>query len=99
TRSKRDWSSDVCSSDLIEALGGCAGSRFVDLRTFFYGASRTQTGNLLGTITTRVIYWRLCRLFRRSDTLSVLGRSCAGSPCELQIGRASCRERVQSAAC
>src|SRR5699024_12007083 len=39
TRSKRDWSSDVCSSDLQPAFAGVTGEKIADLR---YGESPHQ---------------------------------------------------------
>src|SRR5207249_5936836 len=41
TRSKRDWSSDVCSSDLGAALGTCVGTPLARLSLVQLAASRS----------------------------------------------------------
>src|SRR5699024_10343668 len=46
TRSKRDWSSDVCSSDLSEQIYEAFYDDYSEMKTFFHGHS--YTGNQLG---------------------------------------------------
>src|SRR5699024_11430868 len=92
TRSKRDWSSDVCSSDLamtvftlivqsssatIGILQGLYAENLVDLKA----ALPILFGDNIGTTITAVI---------ASIGASVAARRAA------EIGRASCRERVWS---
>src|SRR5207249_9241927 len=83
TRSKRDWSSDVCSSDLI-----CGG----ELR----GDSRGFAGS--------GIVWTCARSVHGSGAIAAgadprsAGRNAvSGRSGRAEIGRASCRERVEIA--
>src|SRR2546429_5922018 len=83
TRCRRDWSSDVCSSDL--------NARWTVLGVGY--ATRGITANVLWRIDTRAILpanratkgclWRI-------DTRAILPANRATK----EIGRASCRERV-----
>src|SRR5699024_4895258 len=51
TRSKRDWSSDVCSSDLITALlGAVAALRRYDLKELLAYSTMSQLGYLVALI-------------------------------------------------
>src|SRR5690349_23055560 len=91
TRSLRDWSSDVCSSD----LAGLGSLVLVLLPVFGVAENGSRRWLLLGPITVQAS--EPARLFlllylagyavRRSTQL---GESLNG----LEIGRASCRERV-----
>src|SRR5699024_11834109 len=67
TRSKRDWSSDVCSSDLLRLAAERPEAVRVQLRA----------------------EWFTCLVHNEVAAVDV-GRAC-------QIGRASCRERVERA--
>src|SRR5699024_11288560 len=92
TRSKRDWSSDVCSSDL-------------DIEQVEWGAYLEMTGN--GEHDMFVLGWSnppadpnhlLSTLFH-SDMIGNAGNRSLFSNEEfdalIEIGRASCRERVR----
>src|SRR5207249_8632872 len=95
TRSKRDWSSDVCSSDL-HAVGALApeprrrtGHR--ELRPELLGLNESLAGELL------------TRNAGREAQVVLDARARAGLPARragldhqhVEIGRASCRERVE----
>src|SRR5207249_8806563 len=81
TRSKRDWSSDVCSSDLVvrgdHVLGG-GGQQDVALQieacVFIDGLGAGKIGD-------------------RSGLLAMIHESFNIEPAGIEIGRASCRER------
>src|SRR5207249_8492388 len=92
TRSKRDWSSDVCSSDLTK-LKLVAGA----------------LGVPLGVLTQRDKAMQLEKARKRARTLrrwlaavvlltvlSIAAGSMAWKKQREEIGRASCRERVES---
>src|SRR5206468_9552570 len=91
TSSDRDWSSDVCSSDL-HALGPvdnvadylAIGSGVVDLVTRAkladvpeHGRNRAGVGRTTGVV------------------VNVTGDNCGATGAWVEIGRASCRERVE----
>src|SRR5205809_3309740 len=79
TRCSRDWSSDVCSSDLYEARGAQHG--------MFYG-SFPRAQNLF----CNAGVWHLpCN----EGLSSAPGREIVGTTMAPEIGRASCRERVE----
>src|SRR5207249_9200381 len=84
TRSKRDWSSDVCSSDLgdrIFTVRGAAGAHHTPPSRGRGGvADAPVSGNGL----------RARRVREHSEW-------CRGRFEQRQIGRASCRERVEGA--
>src|SRR5438067_8559481 len=86
TRSKRDWSSDVCSSDLLHGLfagfvAGCVmTAEFLGLNLLFGG--RAEPGFI----------WQVF-------TQIVNQGARWGLPAALQIGRASCRERGEISLC
>src|SRR2546429_7135663 len=80
TRCSRDWSSDVCSSDLTSAfdlstsslpLDGSASSRIIRIDSAIRGQYYTD------------YQWQVWSY-----------SSCSGISMEEEIGRASCRERV-----
>src|SRR5699024_12188135 len=86
TRSKRDWSSDVCSSDLNLAVVECAGVGYA-VRTSSVTVSRLPAiGEEAMLYTYLHISENAVELFgfRDQNELS----------CFKKIGRASCRERV-----
>src|SRR5207249_6818474 len=96
TRSKRDWSSDVCSSDLLENLRVLGGKGWEALDARRERLSPAAQAPLLGMCRVpservapgdvlRTVGW--CGLPR-------FGRFMAGFP--RKIGRASCRERVSA---
>src|SRR2546429_4235988 len=79
TRCSRDWSSDVCSSDLGTRTAAITGA---------FVAAHDAVGWLIahGTLTASPI-----RDFVAAVSVGVVG----GTPLlDLEIGRASCRERV-----
>src|SRR5207249_8200898 len=88
TRSKRDWSSDVCSSDLIFSAGSATKDGPCLSRAT---SSRRYSTQPIGWQSCREVdRWppgRLPRSFRRAE------RRESSS----EIGRASCRERVVAA--
>src|SRR5206468_9776994 len=94
TISDRDWSSDVCSSDLITA---------VPLRVLA-GAVAKRLAQLVGAVARRIerdderLVLRVDQVVGagRSD-LADLGDARRGCESDGQIGRASCRERVKRA--
>src|SRR5438067_4150206 len=79
TRSKRDWSSDVCSSDLTNKK---------DLRRFDAGPFCLSPADL-GT------NWGQRRCCIALTSLVGSGGPLLRSSAEAKIGRASCRERVE----
>src|SRR5207249_9047663 len=94
TRSKRDWSSDVCSSDLPAGepnfiLG--MGTTSTTLALWKFHVDWTTPANSTFTGPTTI-------------TVSSFAEACTGGTCipqpgtsqKLEIGRASCRERVES---
>src|SRR5207249_7812972 len=93
TRSKRDWSSDVCSSDLIKEVDQLVGDpaqeerqrrrESVDLFSLFAGALAVQESLQLDTL-------RDDR-GNQGDKKEPRGRK------KEEIGRASCRERGKRA--
>src|SRR5690349_21862100 len=76
TRSLRDWSSDVCSSDLVDSAFSFAAAIAI-MRTSFFSLSRSLRRNWLDICVTPA-----------DEPASI-------SAASLQIGRASCRERVE----
>src|SRR5207249_7324230 len=88
TRSKRDWSSDVCSSDL-----DVDDPRLADYRDLKDGARRRRDGSFIAE--SRQVVRRLLG-GSRFHARSVLATEAAVEDLRdlLEIGRASCRERV-----
>src|SRR5699024_11988997 len=96
TRSKRDWSSDVCSSDLYLSLNRAAG-------TLSGGeAQRIRLATQIGSGLVGVLYVldepsiglhqrHNRRLIETLNKLKDLGNTLI-----VEIGRASCRERVRA---
>src|SRR5207249_7668166 len=85
TRSKRDWSSDVCSSDLDKWRA--AGVRLVEERVAagprpLEGITVVVTGSL-------PTYSR----DQATEEIAVRGGKVSGSVSKKKIGRAACRER------
>src|SRR5207249_5590391 len=93
TRSKRDWSSDVCSSDLGLTFGQIATG------TYNFGVTATScTGTLAPTSKCTIdIVFGPTAAGPYADTLYISDNA-SGSPQLValsgEIGRASCRERV-----
>src|SRR5699024_11993290 len=90
TRSKRDWSSDVCSSDLI--VSGAMGSVLSAISTGMQGALNVVTGvassfldagkNIVKSIADGIM-----------GAMSLVTDAISNVTQAVQIGRASCRER------
>src|SRR3546814_5189170 len=81
-----DWSSDVCSSDLIQRLAVERGREQVAVRAQVFG-DRVEAGVAVGDEREPVVAGK--RGAQRLRLRRERGRIGAG-----QIGRASCRERV-----
>src|SRR5699024_11693588 len=94
TRSKRDWSSDVCSSDLARVLRGIITFNFVIIPPPFLGPglffSRLLSSWFLGRVEFRNA------VNHRQEVISVQTGPPDQNPIN-KIGRASCRERGQTA--
>src|SRR5699024_11465408 len=86
TRSKRDWSSDVCSSDLKPVYPPARKKVIDDYDVFIISA---HFFDCLADMVT----------FTAEHTMLMSSYSCAKclSDVDCKIGRASCRERVQEA--
>src|SRR5207245_7748207 len=83
TRCYRDWSSDVCSSDLLQTVAGI--HAFSTAANFFFARYEQEDAldRLLGRLMEQNILIRDCR--------NIEGLN---GP-YFQIGRASCRERAE----
>src|SRR5690606_39445781 len=86
TRFSRDWSSDVCSSDLEKAV------------TFdWLCGSGVATASECATMRQRLDVWRsTCQNIRPEDGDQTIGCYFGRVAYAFAIGRASCRERVES---
>src|SRR5207249_8278412 len=85
TRSKRDWSSDVCSSDLTSRVG--TGGPCRTARSLGLSSGTVRTG---GTLRIKGgALWPTGFIVRPV----VMGVSSGGAERSWQIGRAACRER------
>src|SRR5207249_7248629 len=90
TRSKRDWSSDVCSSDLL-------------IETRAYARADREKGRfrsfLLGTLKHFIADVRdRGRALKRGGGMILQNlddKATAEAEVQIEIGRASCRERVE----
>src|SRR5690606_40302858 len=87
TRFSRDWSSDVCSSDLIFLLFGVFGGLGAITAVRKYVRAVPYFQRDLGGIITYTAGEGIARHFRQLDALAEQRG---------EIGRASCRERVKS---
>src|SRR5207249_8853973 len=93
TRSKRDWSSDVCSSDLYSAFGFAPGNIAPALLLF---------GLLAGVVTfwlSPLVHSWSRRYEYQADAFAAEviheSRPLVAALRKLKIGRASCRESVE----
>src|SRR3546814_11866162 len=96
-----DWSSDACSSDLKEAIAQCrtAGIRVIMITGDYAAtaqaigaeagldAGETLTGPTISTLSDE-------ELSERIKTVSICARTMPAQKLRIEIGRASCRERV-----
>src|SRR3546814_16472764 len=97
-----DWSSDVCSSDLVLAIASWVGAAFVTLYAYplvqpwvlgviaveFIASLLTGVGLFLITLVLFSVLTRILSNRIQQSSLGALDRSLG------QIGRASCREKV-----
>src|SRR5207249_5923523 len=93
TRSKRDWSSDVCSSDLQAApakMRALAGAR----ATWQPSEVRAQRLQVTGVAGLAIQDYGLAGIDRAADRRVVVAQRPGHLHAE-EIGRASCRERVE----
>src|SRR5207247_4288516 len=93
TRSTRDWSSDVCSSDLGISSGGKNGNAISAHPTTAIqksGEDFTSTGERERTIRKATTSIKLNKTIAAPDAYGEAWNS------GTQIGRASCRERVEN---
>src|SRR5690606_40742762 len=94
TRFARDWSSDVCSSDLrwlvlVRDNGSLFAVTRIILHALFWGVTLTILPGIVGWHLLRRRPLRRIRAIQASAEAIVAG--------DLKIGRASCRERVECA--
>src|SRR5207249_6337080 len=94
TRSKRDWSSDVCSSDLVEELPVLA-HELPSLEVEQRIAVVERVVAFLATTLLPHTQAEQLILYPEADRL-LGGRHDGGAVAHNQIGRASCREKVES---
>src|SRR5690606_39432441 len=96
TRFSRDWSSDVCSSDLRECRGICAINPIFTTRIYAnhhpithttHAAPQHQPSSHLSPAGSSAV------------TGSLTTTACQDRHPQIQIGRASCRERVKNLEC
>src|SRR5207247_8352885 len=87
TRSTRDWSSDVCSSDLVP-LHGARQQATRSAEAGARGGARRGGGGREALAETATDRRR--QIVRRTDDIAGAGHGAA------EIGRASCRERGES---
>src|SRR5207248_7146083 len=97
-RSYGDWSSDVCSSDLMVALGSEHAGLFAndDRLADRLTAAGKAVGEKLWRLPLSDAYDRAIDS-DAADVKNIAGDRGAGSIIGAQIGRASCREREESA--
>src|SRR5207249_5748309 len=94
TRSKRDWSSDVCSSDLVDLVLVEVGR----LRLRLADQHQQALGLLLALLPLRLRQALRLLLEALAEALRrLLGEAppALRAQQQVQIGRASCRERVE----
>src|SRR5207247_7889230 len=96
TRSTRDWSSDVCSSDLV-CIGDYNNDGFDDIFCSNFGQNALYRNNGDGTftdVTKAAGLWNDQQRWGAGCTFVDYDRD--GHLDLFEIGRASCRERVYS---
>src|SRR5439155_18557471 len=90
TRWPRDWSSDVCSSDLVAELSGLLGLLALALACIgLYGLLAYEVARR-----TREIGIRTALGAQRGDVLRLVVKQGLSLALVGEIGRASCRKRV-----
>src|SRR5690606_39624707 len=95
TRFSRDWSSDVCSSDLF-TIQDYSGSYefFISGKNFLNNQGLIESGNFLHLVVSFSEGYN-GELRHSVDAINLL-REIAGKSIEAEIGRASCRESERS---
>src|SRR5207249_8511717 len=95
TRSKRDWSSDVCSSDLFDGLKGynAIGCRRAGIGRESIAAIRAAYQCLHTHRTTPAVVEAIRALGSSAPEVQEILSFIAGT--KREIGRAACRERVK----
>src|SRR5690606_39618061 len=85
TRFSRDWSSDVCSSDLAQVTVPVT---YAEVWEFWL--SNRELSDAVDFVTIHILpYW---------ENIPIRADLAAAHADEIQIGRASCRERVEATA-
>src|SRR5206468_8828129 len=93
TRSDRDWSSDVCSSDLIRTRGRANAIWGMDCK---HGLGLAGIAILSGAIGGNMESARTMAAAAAALALTVgFGSPASATIDKVKIGRASCRERVE----
>src|SRR5699024_11479176 len=91
TRSKRDWSSDVCSSDLFDYMSGMD---FANSPVVWIFASAIVALVIFQAVKFLSLSKKAARDVGISET-DIKRAVKTGSITAIEIGRASCRERVR----
>src|SRR5690606_40773476 len=90
TRFSRDWSSDVCSSDLILASYDEVTAELCQILAAAALDAVSERGHACAAVTTQ----RQPRAFCKAEVTTMAGIAPLGLLQISEIGRASCRERV-----
>src|SRR3546814_20827929 len=97
-----DWSSDVCSSDLLKLAAGAVGVVFGDIGTSpLYAFRETFAGHhpltldaahIMGVVS--LMFWSMMIVVTLKYVSIIMRADNKGEGGSLEVGRASCRERV-----
>src|SRR5690606_39815342 len=96
TRFSRDWSSDVCSSDLVSDVWN---NVIVDIERWYAWIASTRNclqGRYVQGLDTKCIMQWLKRHYHANRGTVRIGNQTTFPTALSKIGRASCRERVWS---
>src|SRR5207247_7986708 len=97
TRSTRDWSSDVCSSDLVLQATGVAATEAVALEDSPNGVWAAKRAGMACVAVPNPLTARLDLSHADFTLRSLTELPLAALLARLEIGRASCRERAREA--